>query len=60
MARRTLLILCTGLALLVGLAAGCGGGGGDVPSDAVAVVDGENVPRSEYEQLIEQAKKTFK
>jgi len=57
MARRTLLILFTGLALLA--AAGCGGGG-DVPSDAVAVVDGENVPRTEYEQLIEQAKKTFK
>jgi len=59
MARRTLLILFSGLALLVAIAAGCGGGGGDVPSDSVAVVDGENVPRSEYEQLIEQAKKTF-
>jgi foldase protein PrsA len=58
MARRTLLIIFTGLALLA--AAGCGGGGGDVPSDAVAVVDGENVPRTQYEQLIEQAKKTFK
>ena len=59
MARRTLLILFSGLALLVAIAAGCGGGGGDVPSDSVAVVDGENVPRSEYEQLIAQAKKTF-
>ena len=58
MARRTLLILLTGLALLV--AAGCGGGGGSVPSDSVAVVDGENVPRTQYDQLIEQAKKTFK
>jgi len=58
MARRTLLILLTGLALLA--AAGCGGGGGSVPSDSVAVVDGEDVPRTQYEQLIEQAKKTFK
>ena len=58
MARRTLLILITGLALLA--AAGCGGGGGDVPSDSVAVVDGDNVPRTQYEQLIEQAKKTYK
>jgi parvulin-like peptidyl-prolyl isomerase len=58
MARRTLLIILLGLALLA--AAGCGGGGGEVPSDSVAVVDGENVPRSQYEQLIAQAKKTFK
>jgi len=59
MARRTLLIILSALALLA--AAGCGGGGGgDVPADAVAVVDGENVPRSQYEQLISQARKTFK
>ena len=58
MARRTLLILISVLALLA--AAGCGGGSGSVPSDSVAVVDGESVPRSQYEALISQAKKTFK
>jgi foldase protein PrsA len=58
MARRSLLILISLLALLA--AAGCGGGSGSVPNDAVAVVDGENVPRSQYDALITQAKKTFK
>jgi peptidyl-prolyl cis-trans isomerase C len=57
MARRTLLIILTGLALLV--AAGCGGGNGSVPADAVAVVDGEDVPRTQYDSLIAQAKKTY-
>ncbi len=58
MARRSLLILISVLALLA--AAGCGGGGGSVPEDAVAVVDGQDVPRSQYDALITQAKKTFK
>ena len=44
-------------ALALGLtAAGCGGGSGDVPSDAVAVVDGTEIPRTELDALMAQAK----
>lgn len=46
-------------ALLVALLAGCGGGSKDVPKDAVAVVDGQSIPRSEYDALITQAKKSY-
>ena len=45
------------LALLV--LAGCGGASQDVPSDAVAVVDGQEIARSDYEALITQAKKSY-
>ena len=44
------------LALVVG---GCGGGSGDVPSDAVAVVDGIEIPRSDLDELVEQAKRSI-
>ncbi len=51
-------------ALLVAfLVAGCGGGDStssdDVPSDAVAVVDGREIPRTEFDTLIEQAKRSY-
>ena len=46
------------LALLVVLA-GCGGSSEDVPADAVAVVDGQEIARSDYEALIAQAKKSY-
>jgi parvulin-like peptidyl-prolyl isomerase len=51
----TLAVLGATLALV---AASCGGGGGgsDVPSGAVAVVDGTEIPRSELDTLIERAK----
>ena len=53
---RLVLLLCA----LVSLAlAGCGGGDEDVPADAVAVVDGEEIARSDYEALIAQAKKSY-
>ena len=46
------------------LLAGCGGGDStssdDVPDDAVAVVDGREIPRSEFDTLIEQAKRSYK
>lgn len=48
--------------LLALLAAGCGGGDSgadDVPDDAVAVVDGREIPRSEFNELISQAKKSY-
>src|SRR6188768_218763 len=55
-----LLVLLAALALAAGVA-GCGGGGGeDVPADAVAVVDGDAIPRAEYEALLEQAKTGYK
>ena len=40
-------------------AAGCGGGGGTVPKDAVAVVDGEAVPTADFDTLLAQAKKSY-
>ena len=56
---RLALLLCALLALIVALA-GCGGGGSkEVPADAVAVVDGEKVAKSDYDALIAQAKKSY-
>ena len=53
---RFLLLLCA----LVPLAlAGCGGGDEDVPADAVAVVDGEQIAKTDYDALINQAKKSY-
>jgi foldase protein PrsA len=46
-----------GAVLVLGGAA-CGGGSEDVPGDAVAVVDGTEIPRSALDELIAQAKKT--
>ena len=40
--------------------AGCGGGDDKVPADAVAVVDGEEVAKSDYDALLAQAKKSYK
>jgi foldase protein PrsA len=46
------------LLLLVALA-GCGGGSDDVPADAVAVVDGQKVPKSDYDDVLVQVKKSY-
>ena len=54
---RLVLLLC--VLASIGLA-GCGGGDKDVPSDAVAVVDGQEIAKSDYEALIAQAKKSYK
>ena len=40
--------------------AGCGGGDDKVPADAVAVVDGTEVTRADYNQIVAQAKKSYK
>jgi foldase protein PrsA len=40
--------------------AGCGGSSDKVPPDAVAIVDGQEVAKSDYESLISQAKKSYK
>jgi foldase protein PrsA len=55
---RLLLSLC---ALVFALAlAGCGGGDDqDVPANAVAVVDGEEIAKKDYDQVINQAKKSY-
>ena len=53
---RLALLLC---ALVVVALAGCGGDE-EVPDDAVAVVDGTQIDRSDYEALISQAKKSYK
>ena len=54
-----LLVLLAALALALAVA-GCGGGDDEVPSDAVAVVDGDEIARTEYDALLEQAKKGYK
>jgi len=54
-----LLVLLAALSLALG-AAGCGGGSDEVPADAVAVVDGDEISRAEYDTLLEQAKKGYK
>ena len=49
------------LALVAVLAAGCGSGDDEsVPADAVAVVDGAEVPRGEFDQLMGQAESSYK
>jgi foldase protein PrsA len=55
---RLVLSLCALVLALLALA-GCGGDE-DVPADAVAVVDGEEIARSDYEALIAQAKQSYK
>jgi foldase protein PrsA len=54
---RLALLLCALVA--IGLA-GCGGGDDEVPADAVAVVDGEEVARQDYDAVISQAKTSYK
>lgn len=54
---RLVILLCA--LASIGLA-GCGGSSEDVPADAVAVVDGQDIARSDYEALITQAKKSYK
>ena len=57
--RLTSLVLLALAALL--LAAGCGGDDDEsVPSDAVAVVGDEEVPKSEFDALIGQAERSYK
>ena len=57
---RLLIVLVAVIGLLLGLfAAGCGGGSGKVPKDAVASVDGTPVPQSQFDGLITQARKSY-
>lgn len=54
---RLVLALCALTFALV--LAGCGGGSDEVPANAVAVVDGEEIAKSDYDGLIAQAKKSY-
>lgn len=47
------------LALGIAVAAGCGGSDESVPDDAVAVVDGEEISRSELDDLMALAKTSY-
>src|SRR5436190_8183339 len=50
------------LAALVAVLAGCGGGGsgsGDVPSDAVAKVGDQTITQEQFNQLLDQAKRSY-
>ena len=55
---RLSLSLCA-LVLIVFAVTGCGGGDDKVPADAVAVVDGEEIAKSDYDAVISQAKKSY-
>src|SRR5688500_11942891 len=49
------------VAALALVASACGGSdGGDVPEDAIAVVDGTPIARAELEELMERAKQAAK
>ena len=54
---RLAILLC---ALVSFALAGCGGGDDKVPTDAVAVVDGNEIAKTDYDALIAQAKKSYK
>ena len=53
---RLALLLCALVALVL---AGCGGGSDKVPADAVAVVDGQEIAKTDYDALLAQAKKSY-
>jgi peptidyl-prolyl cis-trans isomerase C len=57
--RRSLLSLALLAAVAAFVAAGCGSGSGDVPDGAIAVVDGSEIPESDLDALIDQAKAGF-
>src|ERR671911_2311349 len=59
---RLSLSLCALLLTLTLALTGCSLGGGDdkVPADAVAVVDGEEIAKTDYDALLTQAKKSYK
>ena len=54
---RILLLILVALAVV---AAGCGGEDEEVPRDAVAVIDGSEVAKSEFDALISQAQSSYK
>jgi len=63
MRRQLTLLLLVPIALLAVVAAGCGGGSssssGDVPSDAVAQVGNQQITKDDFNQLLDQAKRSY-
>jgi foldase protein PrsA len=47
------------VAALAAVLAGCGGGGGDVPSNAIAQVGDQTITQAQFDALLEQAKKSY-
>jgi foldase protein PrsA len=54
------LSLCALMLTLVFAGCSFGGGGDKVPANAVAVVDGTEIKKSDYDQIVAQAKKSYK
>jgi foldase protein PrsA len=48
------------VAALAAVLAGCGGGGGSVPGDAVAKVGGTTITQNQFNDILEQAKRSYK
>jgi foldase protein PrsA len=48
------------LASLAAVLAGCGGGGGKVPSGAVAKVGSDQITQQQFDALLDQAKRSYK
>lgn len=57
---RTIHVLTLALALLGLALAGCGGGNQDVPDGAVAIVDGQEVTKAEFDALMARARTSYK
>ena len=55
--RLTLALLLGSLALA---ASACGGGSGEVPASAIAVVDGTEITKAQLDELVDQAKNGYK
>ena len=57
---RSKLILVLLAALLTVALAGCGGADDEVPADAIAVVGGDEIDKSEFDALMGQAERSYK
>jgi len=55
---RRISFFISGVALVLAVAA-CGGGGKSVPSNAVAVVGSQSIPKSDYDALVTQTKRNY-
>jgi len=54
------IIVLTALAAALLLAAGCGSGDSEsVPADAIASVDGQEIPKEDFDRALEQAKRGY-